>query len=464
MIELDTNMTHGARIRVVGVGGGGGNAINSMITRGLTGVDFIAANTDIQALANNQAPIKVQVGKEGTRGLGAGADPSIGNQALDESAEEIRQVLSGSDMIFVTAGMGGGTGTGGAPVVAKIGRELGALVVGIVTKPFNWEAKKRGQVAEQGIEELRRHVDALIVIPNQKLMSIIDKKTTFTEAFQKVDDVLYNATRGIADIISGHGYINVDFADVRTIMKNTGDAIMGTGVATGDHRAVEAAENAISSPLLEGVSIQGAQGVLVNITGGSNMTMFEIGEAVSVIEEAAGPDVNLIHGIVFDDSMDDTLMVTVVATGFRRVEDIKQQHQVSIAAAVAEQKEKAAATVQQQQSQRVAAEQQREAAMPRYAAAGGNAGGQVQSFYTPNIPSTPPPSRSVPMGSPSGVQELQRYDEPAYLRRKTSGNGSIRISAGTERNEAPAERPNETPEEERKDVREKPAFLRKIMD
>lgn len=461
MIELDTNMTHGARIRVVGVGGGGGNAINSMITRGLTGVDFIAANTDIQALANNQAPIKVQVGKEGTRGLGAGADPSIGNQAVEESSEEIRQVLAGSDMVFVTAGMGGGTGTGGAPVVAKIGRDLGALVVGIVTKPFNWEAKKRSHVAEQGIEELRRHVDALIVIPNQKLMSIIDKKTTFTEAFQKVDDVLYNATRGIADIISGHGYINVDFADVRTIMKNTGDAIMGTGVATGDHRAVEAAENAISSPLLEGVSIHGAQGVLVNITGGSNMTMFEIGEAVSVIEEAAGPDVNLIHGIVFDDTMDDTLMVTVVATGFRRAEEAKQQ-QVSIAAAVAEQREKAAAAMPQ--TQRVAAEQQRDVAMPRYAAAGATGGGgQVQSFYTPNIPAAPQ-SRPMPNGSPSGVQELQRYDEPAYLRRKAAGGGSIRINAGSERSETPQEHRNETPEEERKDVREKPAFLRKIMD
>ena len=340
MIELDTNISHGARIRVVGVGGGGGNAINSMISRGLTGVDFIAANTDIQALANNKAPIRIQVGKEGTRGLGAGADPSVGHRAVEESCEDIRQALSGSDMVFVTAGMGGGTGTGGAPVVAKIGRELGALVVGIVTKPFQWEARKRTHVADHGIEELRKNVDALIVIPNQKLMSIIDKKTTFTEAFQKVDDVLYNATRGIADIISGHGYINVDFADVRTIMKNTGDAIMGTGTASGDHRAVEAAQNAISSPLLEGVSIHGAQGVLVNITGGSNMTMFEIGEAVSVIEDAAGQDVNLIHGIVFDDSMEDTIMVTVVATGFRREEEVKQT--VSIAAAVAAQQEKAA--------------------------------------------------------------------------------------------------------------------------
>ncbi len=454
MIELDTNISHGARIRVVGVGGGGGNAINSMITRGLTGVDFIAANTDIQALANNKAPIRIQVGKEGTRGLGAGADPSVGNRAVEESGEDIRQALSGSDMVFVTAGMGGGTGTGGAPVVAKIGRELGALVVGIVTRPFQWEARKRTHVADQGIEDLRKHVDALIVIPNQKLMSIIDKKTTFTEAFQKVDDVLYNATRGIADIISGHGYINVDFADVRTIMKNTGDAIMGTGMASGDHRAVEAAQNAISSPLLEGVSIHGAQGVLVNITGGSNMTMFEIGEAVSVIEDAAGQDVNLIHGIVFDDTMDDTIMVTVVATGFRREEEVKQQT-VSIAAAVAAQQEKAAVQAQPQQVQQQQVQR---------AAAGAGAGGGVQSFYTPPAV-TSQASRSVPASSPSGVQELQRYDEPAYLRRKSSG-GSIRINPGTPepRAEMQQEKIVEVQEEPRREEREKPAFLRRIMD
>ena len=282
-------------------------------------------------------------------------------------------------------------------------------------------------------------------------MSIIDKKTTFTEAFQKVDDVLYNATRGIADIISGHGYINVDFADVRTIMKNTGDAIMGTGTASGDHRAVEAAQNAISSPLLEGVSIHGAQGVLVNITGGSNMTMFEIGEAVSVIEDAAGQDVNLIHGIVFDDSMEDTIMVTVVATGFRREEEVKQT--VSIAAAVAAQQEKAA--------QRVA-----EQAAPKYAVAGAGAGGGVQSFYTPPAVTTST-SRSVPASSPSGVQELQRYDEPAYMRRKSSG-GSIRINPGTAEQPRPdvqyQEKAAEVHDEERKDNREKPAFLRRIMD
>jgi len=319
VITIDTDSTsYGAKIRVIGVGGGGGNAINSMIQRGLTGVDFIAANTDAQALSKNSAGTKLHIGKESTRGLGAGGRPEIGKEAAEENADDIREYLSGSDMIFVTAGMGGGTGTGGAPVVARIGRELGALVVGIVTNPFNFEAKKRANIAEQGINELREYVDALIVIPNEKLLSIIDRNTSFIEAFQKVDDVLYNATRGISDIISGNGYINVDFADVRSIMKDMGDALMGIGIASGEHRAIAAAQNALNSPLLEGVSITGAQGLLVNISGGSSMTMHEIGEAVSIIEENAGSDVDLIHGIVYDESLDDKLMITVVATGFKR--------------------------------------------------------------------------------------------------------------------------------------------------
>lgn len=319
MIVVDTQTeNYGARIRVIGVGGGGGNAIMSMIQRGLQGVEFIAANTDAQALAKNPAPTKIQIGRESTRGLGAGGKPEIGKIAAEETADDIREYLAGSDMIFVTAGMGGGTGTGGAPVVARIGRELGALVVGIVTNPFQFEAKKRATVAEQGIAELRQYVDALIVIPNQKLLSVIDRNTSFLEAFQRVDDVLYNATRGISDIISGHGYINVDFADVRSIMKDMGDALMGIGIASGEHRAAAAAQNALNSPLLEGVSIAGAQGLLVNISGGVSMTMHEIGEAVSIIEEAAGSEVNLIHGIVFDETLDDKIMITVVATGFKR--------------------------------------------------------------------------------------------------------------------------------------------------
>jgi cell division protein FtsZ len=318
-IELDYTPTSGAKIRVVGVGGGGGNAINSMIKRGLDGVDFIAANTDQQALQANLAPVKVQIGKELTRGLGAGADPGIGQLAVEESVDDVREALANSDMVFVTAGMGGGTGTGGAPVIARVGRELDALVVGIVTRPFTWEARKRTHSAEHGISELRKQVDALIVIPNQKLMNIIDRNTSFVEAFQKVDDVLYNATKGIADIISGNGYVNVDFADVRTIMKNKGDALMGIGIARGDNRAVEAATSAINSPLLEGVSISGAEGVLINISANNTVSMIEIGEAVQTIEEAAGEQANLIFGVVFNEDLGDNMMVTVVATGYKQV-------------------------------------------------------------------------------------------------------------------------------------------------
>lgn len=453
MIELDTTLTQGAKIRVIGIGGGGGNAINSMIERGLTGVDFIAANTDIQALQNNLAPTKIQIGKELTRGLGAGADPSVGAKAVEEDCEEVSQILQDSDMIFVTAGMGGGTGTGGASVVARIGREIGALVVGIVTKPFQWEARKRMKVADYGIEELRQNVDALIIIPNQKLMSVIDKHTSFVEAFQKVDDVLYNATRGIADIISGHGYINVDFADVRTIMSNTGDALMGSGFAKGDHRAVEAAQNAISSPLLEGVSIQGAAGVLVNITGSSDMTMFEIGEAVSVIENAAGSDVNLIQGIVFDDDLADGIMVTVVATGFKR--DANGNAQLSNVVA-----ENAVSELQT-----AAVEQQPLVVQQQKAAAAGGGGTMTQNFMPSATPAPTGGTRAMPTSSPSGVQELQKYDEPAFLRRRSSG--SIRLNKPySSANENPMLKSDSVDAQESSDekAQTKPAFLRKIMD
>lgn len=323
-IELDSSsLMSDARIRVVGVGGGGGNAVKTMISRGLDGVEFVAANTDRQALMNNPAGIKLQLGKEITRGLGAGADPKKGRAAVEESIADVHDSLAGSDMIFVTAGMGGGTGTGAAPVIARIGRELGALVVGIVTKPFGYESKRRMQVAENGIKELREHVDALIVIPNERILNVVDKNVTFADALAMVDTVLYNATKGIADIISGVGYVNVDFADVRTVMSGMGDALMGIGVASGEHRAIEAAQNALNSPILEGMSIYGAQGLLVNITGGHSMTMFEVSEAVSAIEKAAGDEVNLIHGVVIDERMDDQMAITVVATGFRRSEEKK---------------------------------------------------------------------------------------------------------------------------------------------
>ncbi len=435
MIEIESTNVQGARICVVGVGGGGGNAVNSMINKGLSKVDFIAANTDIQALQNNLAPHKIQLGKSSTRGLGAGADPSVGHKAVEESAEEVRQVLAGMDMVFVTAGMGGGTGTGAAPVVAKIAHDMGALVVGIVTKPFKWEAAKRGQVAERGVEELRKNVDALIVIPNQRLLSIIDKHTSVKEAFLRVDDVLYNATRGISDIISGAGYINVDFADVRTVMKATGDALMGTGYAKGEHRAIEAAQNAISSPLLDGLSIKGAQGVLVNITATQDVTMFEVSDAVSAVEEATGSEVNLIHGVVFDEGMGDTLMVTVVATGFNHSEmqSISERMQERAHISVSTAPTPAPAPIIQEQ---VPAPQP-----------------QVQP-----APAPIPVNRSIPSRSPSGIQELQKYDEPAYKRREVAGFGNgVKINRFTDTEQNEEEQPNG-------EALNKPAFLRRIMD
>ncbi len=319
MIELDYNFDRGAKIRVVGVGGGGGNAINSMIDMGLNGVDFFVINTDLQALERSKAPNKIQVGKNLTRGLGAGADPQTGMRAVEEDRDELARALAGSDMVFVTAGMGGGTGTGGAPIVANIAKSINALVVGIVTKPFNVEGKHRMANAEAGLEELKKHVDTLIIIPNQKLISIVDRDTPLTAAFNKANEVLYNATRGISDIITVPGYVNRDFADIRTIMKEAGDALMGTGRSNGDNRAVEAAHAAISSPLLDGVSIAGAQGVLVNVCGGPNMSLVEADEAVQVIHDAAGEDANIIMGYVVDESFGDDMMVTVIATGFNRI-------------------------------------------------------------------------------------------------------------------------------------------------
>ena len=317
-IMLDKTQSDRAKIRVVGVGGAGGNAVEDMISRGLDAVEFIAINTDIQALDASSAQHKIQVGKNLTRGLGAGADPSVGYRAIEEDKEEITTILSGSDMVFITAGMGGGTGTGGAPVVANIAKGLGALVVGIVSKPFNFEGRRRMQQAEEGIEELRKHVDTLIVIPNQKLMSLVDKATSVPDAFQMSNQVLYNATRGIADIISKRGVVNVDFADVRTIMKDMGDALMGSGIASGENCAIEAAHNAISHPLLEGVTIAGARGVLINFTGGSQMSLMQLEEAGNIITEAAGDEANVIFGAVLDESMGDQMMVTVIATGFNQ--------------------------------------------------------------------------------------------------------------------------------------------------
>ena len=317
MIELvGKSEVLGARIKVVGVGGGGGNAVNTMIASGLPGVDFIAANTDVQALGANFAAAKLQLGVQLTKGLGAGADPDVGRQAALEDTETIRDHLTGADMVFITAGMGGGTGTGGAPVVARIAKELGALTVAVVTKPFQFEGKKRMRQADDGMRDLKDAVDTLIAIPNQRLLAIAGRNTSLLETFKKADDILLQAVRGISDLITVHGLINLDFADVRTIMAEMGMAMMGAGSASGENRAVEAAQKAIASPLLEDISIHGAKGVLINITGSHDLSLHEVNEAATLIQEEAHDDANIIFGAVIDERMGDEIRITVIATGF----------------------------------------------------------------------------------------------------------------------------------------------------
>ncbi len=316
MLEFADEM-QGPRIKVVGVGGGGGNSVNTMIEAGIQGVDFVAANTDCQVLETNLAPVKIQLGRNLTKGLGAGANPEIGCASAIEDAARIAEILRGADMVFVTAGMGGGTGTGAAPVIARVARDLGALTVGVVTKPFVFEGLQRKKKAVAGISELAKAVDALIVIPNDRLVALAGNKMTLRESFDMVDNVCLNAVRGISDLVMVPGLINVDFADVRTIMTGMGRALMGTGRGIGDKRAVEAAQAAINSPLLEDVSINGANGILVNITGGANLTLAEVTEACTMIQEAADPDANIIFGSVIDPNMDDEVCITVIATGFQ---------------------------------------------------------------------------------------------------------------------------------------------------
>lgn len=318
MFELEENVNIGANIKVVGVGGGGSNAVATMIEDGLNGVEFVVANTDIQALNSSKASHKIQLGADLTKGLGAGANPDIGRRSAIESYNNIVEQLKGSDMVFVTAGMGGGTGTGGAPIVAKIARELGALTIGVVTKPFVFEGKKRGKHAEGGLSELKDNVDALIVIPNQKLLTIAAEKTPLLETFKKADEVLLQAVKGISNLINIRGLINLDFADIRTVMANKGLALMGTGAAKGDNRAIVAATQAISSPLLENVKIDGATGIIINVTGGSDLSLYEVNEASTLITEAASEDAEVIFGAVIDPNLEDEVRVTVIATGFSR--------------------------------------------------------------------------------------------------------------------------------------------------
>lgn len=317
MLDIQQAVQTGAKIKVIGVGGSGCNAINTMIKMGLQGVEFITANTDKQALDASLAPVKIAIGQEMTRGLGAGANPEIGRKAALEDYAKIAEILQGADMVFITAGMGGGTGTGAAPIVAKIAKETGALTVGVVTKPFMFEGRKRLKHAEDGINNLRENVDSLILIPNQRLLAVSGSKLSMMDAFKKADEVLLNAVQGISDLINCTGHINCDFADVRTIMNNRGMALMGIGLARGEYRAVEAATNAISSPLLEDVSINGATGIIINITGGADLSIHEVNEATTLIMEAAHPDAEIIFGTVIDESLADGIKITVIATGLQ---------------------------------------------------------------------------------------------------------------------------------------------------
>ena len=326
MLKFKDTFAQSANIKVVGVGGGGGNAINRMVLSNVKGVDFIAANTDAQALKYSLAPQRLQLGERVTKGLGVGGDPNLGQKAADESKAVIREILKGADMVFVTAGLGGGTGTGGAPIVAEVAKSLGALTVGVVTKPFMFEGKVRAKQAEEGLKELRDKVDTLLIIPNQKLFSVIDKNTSLLETFKIVDEVLLRAVQSISDIITQHGVVNVDFADVRTIMLNAGNALMGVGMASGQNRAKIAAEKAVTSPLLEDVSINGANKVLVNITGGLNLTMYETEQIMTVLNNYISSEANVIFGAVFDDKLKEDIKVTVIATGFTGHKEASRAH------------------------------------------------------------------------------------------------------------------------------------------
>jgi cell division protein FtsZ len=314
--ELEIDRSNSARLKVIGCGGAGGNAVNRMIGAGLRGVEFIVANTDMQALAQSLAPTRIQIGVNTTRGLGSGGDPQTGRRSAEEDEAAITDAVADADMVFITAGMGGGTGTGSAPVVARLARQAGALTVAVVTKPFQFEGRRRLRQADEGMAELRQEVDTLLVIPNERLLSVVDKTTALSEAFSVADNVLLQATKGISELVTVPGLVNLDFADVKSIMACRGNALMGTGRGTGPNRAVDAASQAVSSPLLEDVSIHGAEGVLVNITGGRDLTLHEVNEAAQVVTQAAGDDANVIFGAVIDPSLDGDLLITVVATGF----------------------------------------------------------------------------------------------------------------------------------------------------
>jgi len=396
IFELEETVQQNARMKVAGIGGGGGNAVNRMIEEHLSGVEFISVNTDAQALLNSRSDIKVQIGKKLTRGLGAGARPEIGRQAIEENRDDVTRVLQGADLVFVTCGMGGGTGTGAAPIIAAMAREMGALTVGIVTKPFLFEGKKRMKQAEMGIAEMRKHVDTMIVVPNERLLAVAGKGMPFLDALKKADEVLLNATRGISTLISVTGLVNVDFADVRTVMQNGGSALMGTGTGKGENRALEAAQQAISSPLLDNVSINGATGALVNITGGTDLTLGEVTQISDTIHDAAGDDADVIFGAVVDPAMEGEVRVTVIATGFDRRE--AKETGTGRAAGVIQ--------FPQRQVSGMRATGQQVAA-----AGGGSAPGAPARRSSPQI--TPPPGQVPPVAEPLSDMEI-----PTFIRRQ----------------------------------------------
>jgi len=443
MIELDKQHNDGAKIRVIGVGGCGGNAVNNMIANGLTGVDLIAINTDKQALDHSNAAITLQIGEMTTGGKGAGAKPEVGKKATEESEKEIKEILEGSDMIFVTAGMGGGTGTGGAPVIARIGKELDALVVAIVTEPFKWEGPKKIAYANAGIAELKEFIDAIIVIPNNKLMEVTERKMKFAEAFKMVDEILHNATRGIADMITLHGMVNVDFADVRTVMKDSGMALMGIGSAEGENRAVEATKNALNAPMLDGVSISGAQSALVNIIADEDLGFHEVDEVLSTVSAAAGEDVSIIHGVVFRDEPTDELVVTVVATGFEKNEN-KAEETAQISAQEEHPFNKEIPHIFRKPNTMT-----------------------NPSFDQNNNSATQPAAVNTLRAAheltacPRGEKQLKEFDEPAAFRRPIGTDSSGETVSRFE-----TLRGNKTPEksEINPNSYEKPTFLRKMMD
>jgi cell division protein FtsZ len=408
-LKLDEEARTGARIKVVGVGGGGSNAVNRMVTAGLDGVEFIVANTDLQALRLNAAPHKLQIGSKLTKGLGAGADPNVGRQAALEDTEKLIEALDGADMVFVTTGLGGGTGTGAAPVIASLASELGALTIAVVTKPFKFEGRKRQAQAERGLDELRECVDTVITIPNERLLATIGRSTSLNDAFTNADDVLRQAIQGISDLILVPGMINLDFADVKTIMAGMGFAIMGTGLAEGDNRAMSAANAAISSPLLEDASVKGARGVIINVTGGPDLSLIEVSEASAIIQEAAHDEANIIFGAVVDPRMEGKVKITVIATGFERP---NLAHTLAASAAQTPVDLQSYAAWKQESGERVAI-------------AGGGSGAArvaVSRRAVIDIPLPPATADDVGIAAPGAEFEpASPLDVPAFLRRQSEG-------------------------------------------